>query len=113
MPPDLLANPFGSNVFADFLESEGQGQRSAFFGALPAAQTANQRTFFQNQFQPTLDEFLGVLGRQIQAGQTPTQRFAPFVQQRPFAQQFAATPPSQRPGLPQRFFAPQARRFFF
>jgi hypothetical protein len=110
---DFLQNPFGGNVFADFLEQEGVGQRSAFFGALPQNQTANQQTFFQNQFQPTLDQFLGLLGQQINAGQTPTQRFNPFVQSFPFAQNFASLPPSQRPGLPQRIFAPQARSFFF
>ena len=113
MPPEILQNPFGGNVFADFLEQEGLGQRSAFFGALPQAQTPNQQTFFQNQFPNVLDQFLGLLGQDIFAGQTPTQRFAPFVQQFPFAQTFASTPPSQRPGTPQRFFAPQARSFFF
>lgn len=107
-----LTNPFSGNVFAQFLEEPGLGQRAAFFGALPAAQTPNRQAFFQNQYPGFIDEFLGLQAQDIFAGRTPRQ-FAPFAQQFPFAQRFAATPPSMRPGTPRRFFAPTARSFFF
>lgn len=110
----------GNDVFTDFLESQPE---TAFNVALDQfGPTGNQRNFFQNEFQNILNQFLGVLGGQAQAGETPNALFTDFLAggtvlpgQSPFGFQntFATTAPSLRGGPARNLFAPPSRSFFF
>lgn len=102
---------FGSGLFDDFLETTPE---AAFFAASPDfGSTPNRQSFFQNQFRNIHNQFLGALGKQIQGGEDPTLRFTDFLQEPEFfQQQFFATPPAFRGGLPQSVFAPPTRTLF-
>lgn len=74
-PAQELNQPF--NPFLRFLEEQ---PRSAFFSQLPQNLTTGQQQFASSQFQPTLDRFLGGIGRTILGGGTPDQTFTQFLQ---------------------------------
>lgn len=100
---------FGTNLFADFLEDPGFGQRAAFFSQQGRFGTSQARQgFFENRFSQFQNQFLGNLGQQILRGEDPTLRFADFVQDIDFNREFASTPPNLRGSFASRF-APQAR----
>lgn len=100
MPPDFSDNPF-----ADFLESSDIGRRAAFFGRQPQDLSFNEQRLFENQFGRFQNQFLGRLGRQIQAGEPPTARFDPFLEEFDFNQQLGVIPPALR-GVGTAQFAP-------
>ena len=119
-----MAN-FFQQGFDDFLETSPRVGFQSFqnqFGGSP-----NQRRFFESQFAPIHNRFLGVLGQQILGGEAPTARFATQDPFRPeqssfleggFPDQFAgfdaffgAQPPSFA-GRQQARFNPQAQFFF-
>jgi len=105
-------NPFGQDVFRDFLEQE---PRTAFFSFQNQfGRSPHQRRFFQGQFQDIYNEYLGALGSQIRSGQAPTKRFAGFLENLPFTNRFSSLPPTMRPGggFSSRF-APRSRFLTF
>ena len=70
--------------------------------------SANQRNFFQSQFKPIFNQFLGKLGQDIKQGDAPTRTFEDFLGNFNFGQEFARLPPSIRGATTSRF-APSAR----
>lgn len=97
------------NPFAGFLEDEPRAGYFSLQSQNPFGRSPNQQNYFQNQFQPIYDEFLGRLGRQIQdTGDQPTLNWMDFLGDFPFQQQYGSLPPSAR-GDATRRFAPPAR----
>ncbi len=94
-PPTPLAGQT-PNVFQDFLEEE---PNLAFQSALQRGNlTPNQLQFFQNDRKTFFDRFEGLLGQQIQSGQTPNLRFNDFINDVDFNREFQLTPQNRRPG---------------
>lgn len=99
-PTSTLAGPF-----AEFFEQEPE---IPFRGAIQRASLSpNQREFFRNQFSTIFGQFQGLLDQQIRAGLTPDARFADFVGNFDFQDEFRSLLPSQRPGLGIANFAPR------
>lgn len=102
-PTPLSASRDGDpfNVFQDFLEEE---PNIPFQAALQRGNlTPNQLQFFRNDRKNFFDRFEGLLGQQIQQGQTPNLRFTDFINDIDFNREFQLTPPNQRPGSGNRF----------
>jgi hypothetical protein len=116
---------FLNQGFQDFLETSPQVGFNAFQGQF--GRSPNQRRFFESQFAPIHNRFLGVLGQQIMGGGEPTARFAsrdPFMpdersfleggfpeQFRGFGDFFGSQPPQFAGRLQGRFSPPT--QFFF
>ncbi len=107
MPPE--------SPFTDFLRGAlEEDPRLSFFSFVnEQARTPAQRQFFQNQFTPTFNNFLGTLGSQLRQGQVPTQTFSQFLGQTPFLDRFTRLPPSLRGDFSGQRLAPRTRRIFF
>jgi hypothetical protein len=91
----------------------GEEPRAAFFSFQNQfGQSPNQRKFFQNQFSNIQNEFLGVLGQQLQQGMLPQQSFSDFLGDFPFTQRFASLAPSMR-GAQTNRFSPRTMFDFF
>jgi hypothetical protein len=104
---------FGQDLFrelgTDFLEDPGFGHRAAFFSQQGRFGTSQGRQrFFENRFSQFQNQFLGKVGQQILSGEPPTLRFADFVQNIDFNQEFARVPPNLRGSFTSRF-APATR----
>jgi hypothetical protein len=100
MPSDFLFPGF-ENPFEGFLSQDPQAAYSSFsdrFGASPI-----QQQYFQGQFGDIRNQFLGELGRQARGGQLPQGTFTSFLEGFPFAERFAALPPSIRGAFTSRF----------
>lgn len=110
--------------FRDVFESGEEGRRGLFrsfegeAGKAPA-----ERDYFKNAFQDIHNRFLGALGSQVRAGETPDIRFEDYLNQQfnptadgglsPFTERFRSLPPSSRPfGGQTRRFAPRTRKLF-
>jgi hypothetical protein len=94
-PSDILGESPQATFFS-FQDQFGDGQ--------------TQRRFFQNQFTPIFNQFLGTLGQDLRQGQLPEQTFESFLETFNFGEQFARLAPSIRGATTQRF-APPARFF--
>ena len=94
-PSDILGESPQATFFS-FQDRFGDGQ--------------NQRRFFQNQFTPIFNQFLGNLGQDLRQGQQPTDTFENFLENFNFGERFAGLAPSIRGATTQRF-APPARFF--
>ena len=96
--------------FSDIIEED---PRMAFFSVQNRfGQSPAQKKFFQSQFQPIFNQYLGTLGASLKRGELPTQTFGEFTEQFPFTQRFSSMPPSMRPGAGRRQFAPPTQFFF-
>jgi hypothetical protein len=105
MPTD---NDFSfDNPFADFLEEPGVGMQSAFFAQRPQGLSPNMSRLFESSFGRFQNQFLGSLGQQILSGETPTARWAPFIQGTDIMAELRAMAPSLRGGFGTSRFAPQ------
>ena len=92
------------SVWADFLEEPGLGMEAAFFSQAPRfGRSQTQKQFYEGQFRRFQNQFLGSLGQQILGGETPTKRFADFVQNIDFDREFRSLPPTQRGAGVSRF----------
>ena len=103
---------FGPNFIRDLFEED---RRLPFFGGLQNQNLSPiQRQFFQTQFQPFENRFLGQSANLLQGGtgigDLPT--FQDFLSGINFNQEFNTLPPSLRPGGNRSNFAPQTRRLF-
>ena len=99
-----------ANPFASFLDEE---PRAGFFAQQERfGRSPNQRRFFQQNFQPVYDRFLGQLGQQVQQGMTPSLTFPDFLQDFNFNQFFREQPQFFQ-GLNTQRFAPSTRFIFF
>lgn len=101
---------FGDSLLEEVPEAAFSAALQNFGG------TQNQQSFFPGQFDNIHQMFLGALGQQIQAGQSPTATFTDFLagnnpfQQFGFQNFFANTPQAQRPGgLSETFLNPRFR----
>tara|TARA_Y100000310_G_C20625942_1_gene785880 strand:- start:117 stop:434 length:318 start_codon:yes stop_codon:yes gene_type:complete len=84
------------NPFLRLLEEEPIGQRALFFGNVPQNLTFGQQRFAQNLFDPTLNRYLGTLGRQVIGGGAPTNTFADYLRNSfDFGREFRRAPTSQ------------------
>lgn len=111
LPFGNLANQSGAQtqgLFEDFLEEEPD---IPFFGRLfeqgPEGRdlfTPNQQSAFRNQRQQFTDRFLALINEQIQGGELPTARFADFIGDFDFGQEF-----NQQFGPGTAAFAPRTR----
>ena len=79
-----------------------------------------QQNYFQGQYNDIFSQYLGRLGQGLmgaqQQGQSlpdylaqPQGSFLDFLQEKPFTQRFAQTPPQMRPGSSRSRFAPNVR----
>ena len=112
------ADPFGTN-FADWLEEPGYGTQAAYqhFAGKQKASPGRKR-YFQSQFQPAMNEFLGLLGGQALGrpgvpGQVPTASWVDFLKgsgetDNPFTRMRGRSPAMRGEGR-QSTFAPRAR----
>ncbi len=87
----------------------GEEPKFPFFGTLANRNlTPNQKQFFQTQFQPFFNRFLGSSANQLQGGTSlediPT--FQDFLGDINFRNEFRSLPPSLRPGSSQARFRP-------
>ena len=74
-----------------------QNPRAAFFNAIrPFGTTPNRRRFFESQFDPFVDRFLGRVGEELQGGQFPELTFSNFLQDQDFGREFFNASASQR-----------------
>ena len=100
------------NDFPSFLDPGdilGEAPEATFFSFQDQfGKSANQRNFFQSQFKPIFNQFLGRLGQDIKQGEAPTRTFEDFLGSFNFGQEFARLPPSIRGATTSRF-APSAR----
>jgi hypothetical protein len=107
-------NPF-SGAFMDWLEEPGYGTQAAYQAMVPQQSSPTQRQFFQNQFQPTMNEFLGQLGGQVLGGQAPTVSWVDFLKgsptDNPFTRMRGLSPGMRGMGR-QSTFAPRSRFLF-
>ena len=82
--------------FQDFL---GDVPEAAFHSAVkPFSGTSAREEFFNRQFTPLRNRFLGKLGDQVKGGELPTARFNTFLEEIDFDQLFRSTPAALRPG---------------
>jgi hypothetical protein len=111
------ANPFSIN-YADWLEEPGVGMQAAYqhFAGKQKAPPGRKR-YFQGQFQPAMNEFLGQLGTQALGdedtpGQVPTASWVDFLRgtktDNPFTRMRGRSPAMRGEGR-QSTFAPRAR----
>jgi len=86
-----LGGAFGGGLGDLFLQEEPQ---AAFFGRLQGLTDPRRRRFFEDQFQPTFNQFQGQLGSNLQAGQDPfaQQSFSDFLGDFDFNQAFFRGP---------------------
>lgn len=104
-----------------FLDLLNEDPRLAYYAQL-YGQNLNplQRNFFQGQYGDIYSQYLGQLGQGLASAQQrglsladylaqPQQGFYEYLQQSPFTQRFAQTPPDLRPGGRQSRFTPQTR----
>lgn len=107
--------PTHNQPFSDFLSGilEDDPRLSFFSFANEQARTPAQKRFFQNQFNPVFNEFLGTLGTQLRGGTLPTTTFSDFLGQSPFVRRFAALPPSLRGDFSSQYLSPRTRSIFF
>ena len=94
------------NPFSDFFEDPGLGQQAAFFARQPEELSFNEQRLFENQFGRFQRQFLGDVGRQIIAGETPTERFGDLVGRTDFDEVLGSIPPGLRFGGGTSQFAP-------
>ncbi len=73
----MQSNPFFD---LDLFNNSETANRMFFNSFLPTGATPTQARGFQNLFSPTFNTFLGQMGSQIRAGQTPQQSFTDFLQ---------------------------------
>jgi hypothetical protein len=110
-------NPFSIN-YADWLEEPGVGMQAAYqhFAGQQKAPPGRKR-YFQGQFQPAMNEFLGQLGGQALGGegapgQAPTASWVDFLRgtktDNPFTRMRGRSPAMRGEGR-QSTFAPRAR----
>jgi|TARA_Y100000296_G_scaffold7250_1_gene8684 hypothetical protein len=100
----------------DFLEGPSREAREleffSFQDQFRGRGGGNQQRFFESQFNPIFNQFLGGLGQQLQQGTIPTGgegSFTNFLSQPDFFnQRFASIAPSVR-GANTNRFAPSAR----
>ena len=96
-----------STLFSDLLEEDPE---MAYFGKLQGqALTPNQRQYFQGQYGPSYQSYLGELGSQLESEQMPTMKWLDYLTQNPFTKRYAQLPPSLRPGSGTARFAPPTR----
>jgi len=67
-----------NNFFSDFLQEVPQ---AAFYSGMPSGTSPRQRRFFEDQYNPMRNRYMGALGQQIRQGQTPTLNFTDFLNQ--------------------------------
>ena len=91
------------DFFKSFLEEEPQ---LPFFARVNQLQQPNQKRFFQDKFQQIHNQFIGMLGQQIQSGGDPNLSFTDFVNELDFNKRFRSTAPSLRGGPSPSQFAP-------
>ena len=104
-----------NNPFIDYLESDPTA--AYYSNPSPTAQrfmggSQGQQRYFQNQFQNIYNEYLGELGSQIRAGETPTMRWRDHLEDIPFTQRYAALSPEQA-GRSRRRYSPSTRQIYF
>lgn len=89
-----MVNPFDdTNPLLAFLEDE---PRAGYFAHQGRWRTPNKKKFFQSQFGDIHDEYLGMLGQKIMAGQEPTDTFTGYVGNYDWDQAYAGLTPRQR-----------------
>jgi len=103
----------------DFLGAPGREAREleffSFQDQFRGKGGGNQQRFFERQFNPIFNQFLGGLGQQLQQGTVPSagNTFSDFLSQPDFFnQRFASIAPSVR-GANTNRFAPSARFLSF
>lgn len=98
-----------STLFSDLLEEDPE---LAYYGQLQNQQaglTPNQMAYFQTQYGPTYNRYLGGLGSQLSRGIMPSTRFLDDLTQTPFTKRYAQLPPSLRLGTSSNRFRPPTR----
>ena len=107
----------GNEIFGDDFIKDlfGEEPRLGFFGALQNQNfSPMQRQFFQTQFQPFQNRFLGSSANLLQEGTAlndiPT--FQDFLKGINFNQEFRSMPPGIRPGNRSTQFSPPTRFLF-
>jgi hypothetical protein len=101
------------NPFLDWLD-QGVGPQAGYQAfAGQGGQSSAEKKFFQNQFSKVHNQFLGTLGQQVLAGQSPSNRFGNFLQNYDFGDNYnRATPRDKGQGFGYSSrFAPQTRWF--
>lgn len=97
---------FGGNEFAE--EALGAEPRTSFFSSVNQLRNP-QRRFFSNRFDPIQNEFLGLIGSQLQGGTVPDLTFDRFIRDFDFNRRFRSTAPSLRGQGDRTRFAPPTR----
>lgn len=88
--------------------------RSAFFSFQDqfGSKSPRQKRYYQGQFSNIYNQYLGMQGAQLRAGQAPQQSFTGMLENFPFTSRFGSLPPAARGEFPSRF-APATRSLFF
>ncbi len=86
------------SIWTDWLSQDPSAQFHTSLGQQGGKQGMSpfMRRYFQNQYNPIYNQFLGALGGQVQGGQKPDQTFGGFLNQFPWQQEFQSLPAWQR-----------------
>lgn len=87
------------NPLLPLLEEDEQGRQAIFQGMLPGGLNPFQQRALSSLYQPTFTNFLGAMGRQILAGETPTLTFSDYLTQNFNPQRELLRMPSDRSRL--------------
>jgi hypothetical protein len=103
---DFLSPGF-ENAFEGFLEYDPQMAYSSFgpsFGRdLRGSRSPAQQRYFEGQFSDIRNRYLGELGRQVRGGELPSTSFEDYLGAFPWADRYAALPPSMKGAYTSQF----------
>ena len=101
---------------SDILEQQPRTTYQSFQN-LFSGRSPLQQQYFNTQFTPTYNRYLGNLGSTLRSGVLPTTTFTDYLSGQftptngldPFTRRFGSIPPEMRGGSPGRRFNPQFR----
>ena len=98
------------NPWAGFLEEEPKTAYFSFSNEFGGPQKSQrQQNFFRDQFSNIYNQYLGNLGRQVRAGQVPTEQFQDFMGGFDFADWYRQQTSFQQRNPNQSSFAPNTQ----